>query len=110
MQYHLYVFVHGFQASSQDMRSFRNHLQVLLPNAMFLVSQSNEKDTDSRIEELGMKLAQEVQEFVFNYLSGFQMMNGRRVQVSMSKLSFVGHSLGGIIVREALKHLRSYQK
>ena len=38
------------------------------------------------------------------------MMNGRRVQVSMSKLSFVGHSLGGIIVREALKHLRSYQK
>ena len=75
---------------------------------MFLVSQSNEKDTDSRIEELGMKLAQEVQEFVFNYLSGFQMMNGRRVQVSMSKLSFVGHSLGGIIVREALKHLRSY--
>lgn len=90
------------------MRSFRNHLQVLLPNAMFLVSQSNEKDTDSRIEELGMKLAQEVQEFVFNYLSGFQMMNGRRVQVSMSKLSFVGHSLGGIIVREALKHLRSY--
>ena len=61
------------------MRSFRNHLQVLLPNAMFLVSQSNEKDTDSRIEELGMKLAQEVQEFVFNYLSGFQMMNGRRV-------------------------------
>jgi len=53
------------------MRSFRNHLQVLLPNSMYLVSQTNEKDTDSCIEELGRKLAQEVQEFVFNYLSGF---------------------------------------
>ena len=24
--YHLFVFVHGFQASSHDMRAFRNHL------------------------------------------------------------------------------------
>ena len=56
-QYHLFVFVHGFQASSHDMKSFRNHLQILLPNAMFLVSQANERDTDSRIEELGQKLA-----------------------------------------------------
>ena len=90
------------------MRAFRNHLQVLLPNAMFLVSQSNEKDTDSGIEELGRKLSQEVQEFVFSYLSGFQIIDGNRVQVSMSKLTFIGHSLGGIIVRQALKHLQKY--
>jgi len=108
--FHLFVFVHGFQASSLDMRAFRNHLQVLLPNAMFLVSQTNEKDTDSRIEELGSKLAEEVQEFVFTYLSGFQYINGKRIQVSLGKLSFIGHSLGGIIVREALKHLKSYAK
>ena len=75
---------------------------------MFLVSQSNEKDTDSGIEELGRKLSQEVQEFVFSYLSGFQIIDGNRVQVSMSKLTFIGHSLGGIIVRQALKHLQKY--
>ena len=27
----------------------------------------------------------------------------------MSKLTFIGHSLGGIIVREALKSLQSYK-
>jgi len=53
------------------MRAFRNHLQILLPNAMFLVSQANEKDTDSRIEDLGFNLAQEVKEFIISYLSGF---------------------------------------
>ena len=42
------------------MRAFRNHLQIMLPNSMFLVSQANEKDTDSRIETLGLKLAREV--------------------------------------------------
>lgn len=77
---------------------------------MFLASQSNEKDTDLRIEELGRRLAQEVRDFIFSYLSGFQMINGLRTQVAMSKLTFIGHSLGGIIVRQALKHLQSYWK
>ena len=85
------------------MRAFRNHLQVLLPKAMFLVSQANERDTDSRIEDLGLKLAQEVQEFIITYLSGFHSVNNQRVQVFLSKLTFIGHSLGGIIIREALK-------
>lgn len=57
------------------MRNMRNHLQVLLPNAMFLVSQANERDTDSPIEELGLKLAQEVQEFIISYLCGFHLIN-----------------------------------
>ena len=73
-QYHLFVFVHGFQASSLDMRQFRNHLQILLPKAMFLVSQANERDTDSRIEELGVKLAQEVKDYIINYCSGFHLI------------------------------------
>ena len=77
---------------------------------MFLVSSTNEKDTDSRIEDLGLKLAQEVQEFIITYLSGFHQVNNKRVQVFMSKLTFIGHSLGGIIIREALKHLSSYSK
>lgn len=77
---------------------------------MFLVSQANEKDTDSRIEDLGFNLAQEVKEFIISYLSGFHSINNERVQVVLSKLTFVGHSLGGIIVRESLKHLQNYKK
>ena len=103
IKYHLFVFVHGFQASSRDMKSFQNHLHVLLPNAQFLTSSSNESDTDLCIEVLGTNLAQEVKQHVYNYLSGYQLIKGQRVQVSMTKLTFIGHSLGGIIVREALK-------
>ena len=60
------------------MRQLKNHLQVLLPDAMFLVSQANEKDTDARIEDLGRKLAGEVHEFIFTYLSGFREVQGVR--------------------------------
>lgn len=28
----------------------------------------------------------------------------------LSKLTFIGHSLGGIIIRESLKHLKYYKK
>lgn len=107
--HHLFVFVHGFQASSADMRTFRNHLQIVLPDAMFLVSAANERDTDSKIEVLGVKLADEVQEFIFTYLSGMKR-NKAHQAIFLKKLTFVGHSLGGIIIREALKHLKSYSR
>ena len=76
---------------------------------MFLVSQSNEKDTDARIEELGARLAQEVREHILLYMNVTNLQNGSKAQVHLSKLTFIGHSLGGIIVREALKHLWPYK-
>ena len=76
---------------------------------MFLVSQANEKNTDSRIEDLGLRLAAEVQEFIFNNLKSSQSKRNSQ-QASLSKITFIGHSLGGIIVREALRHLKTYKK
>lgn len=32
------------------------------------------------------------------------------MQVHLGKLTFIGHSLGGIIIREALKSLKTYSK
>lgn len=61
--------MHGFQASGNDMQLFKNNLQALVPDALYLVSKSNEKLTDSSIETLGLNLADEIKQFVFMYLT-----------------------------------------
>ena len=66
---HLFVFVHGFQASGIDMQVFKNHLQSQVPDALYLISKSNEKLTDSSIETLGLNLAEEIKQFVSMYLT-----------------------------------------
>jgi len=60
---------------------------------------------------LGLNLAEEIKQFVSVYLtagnrkkSHFKDLN----QNYLKKLTFVGHSLGGIIVRESLKHLQEF--
>ncbi|ETO00033.1 hypothetical protein RFI_37427, partial [Reticulomyxa filosa] len=59
---HVFVLVHGYQGNSWDMRMFRNHLMVLCPSDLFLMSQANEKEeqTDGDIREMGQRLAQEI--------------------------------------------------
>ena len=78
-----------------------------MPDAMFLVSSANEKDTDAVIETLGKKLSSEVSDFINTYLNGARK-TGSTHHNYLTKLSFVGHSLGGIIIREALKHLKDF--
>lgn len=54
---HLFVFCHGFQGSSFDMRMFKNIISIALPEAQFLCSASNEEDTEGSILDMGYKLA-----------------------------------------------------
>jgi len=88
---HLFVFVHGYQGNSWDMRLFKNHLSITYPSAMFMLSKSNEDKTDGDIAEMGERLADEIIEFIESNCS-----------VDPRKISFICHSLGGIIVRQAL--------
>jgi len=93
---HVIVLVHGYQGSAWDMRLFKNHLQVLLEHTdaepLFLCSSVNEqKKTEGDIKEMGRRLAQEVDEFVKR-----NCPRGRA-----SRISFVTHSLGGVIARAA---------
>ena len=101
---HLFVLVHGYQGNSWDMRMFRNHLLVKCPNDLFLMSESNENggQTEGDITEMGARLANEIVEFIdLNILSQ---------RHKLCRLSFITHSLGGIIAREALanKVLKPY--
>lgn len=89
---HVFVLVHGYQGNSYDMHLFRNVLQVHYPDAAFLCSASNEGATDSSIDDMASRLAREVADFVTE-LGGVQRV---------ARLSFVAHSLGGLIVRASL--------
>ena len=42
------------------MRVFKNVISIALPDALFLCSQANERDTDQDIFDMGKKLSEEV--------------------------------------------------
>jgi len=96
---HLIVLVHGFQGNSNDMRTLKNCLSVLHPEALFLCSKNNEGNTENDIEDMGGKLAKEINEFISEWC----------LESVLGKISFLGHSLGGIIVRAALPYLGKYK-
>lgn len=92
---HVFVLVHGFQGSLYDMRLLKNNISVTYGDAVLLCSGANQDNTEGDISEMGRRLADEVLTFIDEWCPGN----------TLSKLSFIGHSLGGIIVRTALKHL-----
>ncbi|KAL5174985.1 Protein FAM135B [Glycine soja] len=119
------VFVHGFQACNVDLPSQRkadicnntmsflllsslgNHLDLRLvrnqwllidPKIQFLMSQANEDKTSGDFREMGFRLAQEVILFLKKKMDKASR-NGNLKDI---KLSFVGHSIGNLIIRTAL--------
>ncbi len=96
---HLFVMCHGFQGSSFDMRMFKNIISIASPEAQFLCSQANEEDTEGNIFDMGYKLAQEVHQFIRESCPGN----------NLGRLTFIGHSLGGLIIRASLPYLEKFK-
>ena len=96
---HLFVLVHGYMGSSNDLRIIKGYLSLNFPGHKFLCSKQNEADTNSSIFELGKNLASEVQEYIRDEF----------IKDGPTKISFIGHSLGGIIIRAALPNLSIYK-
>ena len=82
------------------MRLLKNNLSILHPDGIFLSSQSNEDQTEGDIMEMGLRLANEVK----NYIQQFCPLS------CLARISFIGHSLGGVIMRAALPHLEEYKE
>lgn len=91
----LIVLVHGFQASSYDMQLIKRELSKVLPLAIYLVSSTNEINTEGDIALMGFKLAEEIKTFILRSAD-----NPKEVIIN-----FVGHSMGGVISRASLKYL-----
>eukprot|EP00697_Spironema_sp_BW2_P008840 gnl/Spiro4/23563_TR11642_c0_g1_i1.p1 gnl/Spiro4/23563_TR11642_c0_g1~~gnl/Spiro4/23563_TR11642_c0_g1_i1.p1 ORF type:complete len:670 (-),score=217.60 gnl/Spiro4/23563_TR11642_c0_g1_i1:54-2063(-) len=88
---HLFVLVHGFQGNSYDLRLMKNFILTINPDGVFLCSRANELDTVRQdLQSMGEKLAKEIDRFV------------TRENITVSKLSFIAHSMGSIITRACL--------
>ncbi len=102
---HLIVFVHGFQASGLDMRIFKNHVQLNNPKVICYSSTANENSTEGSIEQMGKNLAKEVKKYIKEFCFAKD-----QITLYLHKLSFIGHSLGGIIIRAALPYLEEFKE
>ena len=96
---HLFVLVHGLGGSQVDLLSFKNYISLVNPNADFIISNKNSgENSEKGITELAENLASEIEhDIAFHDIK------------NVDKISFIGFSLGGIIIRAALPLLSKYK-
>lgn len=94
----LLIFVHGYQASSFDMEPISNYLKYKYKNVICLLSSVNEGRTEQNIEESAHRLAIEIKNFI------------NSLELKEFQISFICHSLGGIIARACLKYLQLHKE
>lgn len=81
-----------------DLRLVRNQWLLIDPSAECLMSIANEDKTSGDFREMGNSLAKEVRNFIKKKLDKTSRSGGCKD----IRLSFVGHSIGNIIIRSAL--------
>lgn len=86
------------QGHHLDLRLVRNQWLLIDPKIEFLMSEVNEDKTGGDFREMGQRLAQEVVSFVKKKMDRI----ARHGSVGTIKISFVGHSIGNLIIRAAL--------
>ncbi|XP_053571355.1 protein FAM135B [Bombina bombina] len=93
---HLVVCVHGLDGNSADLRLVKTFLELGLPGANldFLMSEKNQTDTFADFDAMTDRLIDEI-------IQHIQLYN-----LSISRISFIGHSLGNIIIRSVLTRPR----
>ncbi|XP_046751681.1 uncharacterized protein LOC124414701 isoform X1 [Diprion similis] len=89
---HLIICVHGLDGNAADLRLVKTYLELGLTGAHldFLMSERNQGDTFSDFDTMTDRLVSEILHHIES--SG----------LNPSKVSFIGHSLGTIIIRSAL--------
>ncbi|KAM5157598.1 protein FAM135B [Mantella aurantiaca] len=93
---HLVICVHGLDGNSADLRLVKTFLELGLPrsNLDFLMSEKNQNDTFADFDAMTDRLIDEI-------IQHIQLYN-----LSISRISFIGHSLGNIIIRSVLTRPR----
>ncbi|KAF6099281.1 family with sequence similarity 135 member B [Phyllostomus discolor] len=93
---HLVVCVHGLDGNSADLRLVRTFIELGLPGGKldFLMSEKNQTDTFADFDTMTDRLLDEIIQHIQLY------------SLSVSRISFIGHSLGNIIIRSVLTRPR----
>ncbi len=91
---HLIVCVHGLEGNSGDLRLIRTYLELALPGAKmdFLMSEQNQENTFDDLETMTKCLIKEINIHIETY------------GINPHRISFIGHSLGNLIVRSTVAH------
>ncbi|XP_048153573.1 protein FAM135A isoform X1 [Corvus hawaiiensis] len=93
---HLIVCVHGLDGNSADLRLVKTYIELGLPGGRveFLMSERNQNDTFADFESMTDRLLDEIIQYIQIY------------NPPLSKISFIGHSLGNLIIRSVLTRHR----
>nr|XP_006825452.1 PREDICTED: protein FAM135A-like [Saccoglossus kowalevskii] len=89
---HLVVCVHGLDGNMADLRLVRTYIELGLPGAKmeFLMSERNQMDTFADFSVMTDRLVGEILYYIDVY------------SLNPTRISFIGHSLGNIIIRSVL--------
>ncbi|KAM9824772.1 protein FAM135B [Neosynchiropus ocellatus] len=93
---HLVVCVHGLDGNSADLRLVKTFIELGLPGSRldFLMSERNQMDTFADFDTMTDRLLDEIVQHI-------QLYN-----LTIGRISFIGHSLGNIIIRSVLTRPR----
>ncbi|XP_067834681.1 protein FAM135B [Heptranchias perlo] len=93
---HLVICVHGLDGNSADLRLVKTFIELGLPGAKldFLMSERNQSDTFADFDAMTDRLLDEIIQHIHLY------------NLTISRISFIGHSLGNIIIRSVLTRPR----
>ncbi|NWU99581.1 F135A protein, partial [Upupa epops] len=93
---HLIVCVHGLDGNSADLRLVKTYIELGLPGWRidFLMSERNQNDTFADFDSMTDRLLDEIIQYIQIY------------NLTLSKISFIGHSLGNLIIRSVLTRPR----
>ncbi|CAF1614264.1 unnamed protein product, partial [Rotaria magnacalcarata] len=93
---HLIICVHGLDGNSGDLRLMKTYLELCLPSCQldFLMSSSNHSSTFDDIDVMVKQLIEEIDLHIERSISKPQ------------RISFIGHSLGNLIIRGTVSHAR----
>ncbi|NWV14945.1 F135A protein, partial [Ptilonorhynchus violaceus] len=93
---HLIVCVHGLDGNSADLRLVKTYIELGLPGGRidFLMSERNQNDTFADFDSMTDRLLDEIIQYIQIY------------NLTLSKISFIGHSLGNLIIRSVLTRHR----
>lgn len=95
---HIIFLQHGFKGCAYDMRLLRNAITAMFPdNTQVYAAEANEKESEESIELMGQRLAIEVHQYI-------KSREPKMLKDPLrGRVSFIGHSVGGLIIRKALE-------
>ena len=99
---HFIVLQHGFLGCSYDMQQLKNCLMAELPaHTYVLTAKANDENNQDTIGEMADRLAAEIVLFCSSTIPELLDPTKRG-----GRVSFIGHSLGGLVVRKVLEDPR----